>query len=1277
MPVARHAIVSRDGGEDPDLQEYEDYIVVDGLRISKPFVEKPVDAEDHNVWIYYPRSMGGGTKRLFRKIKNKSSQFFPDENEIRREGSYIYEEFLVTGGTDIKVYVVGPDYAHAEGRKSPALDGVVMRDVDGKEVRYPILLNTEEKTIARRVCLAFRQNVCGFDLLRTTKGSFVCDVNGWSFVKKSHKYYDDAANLLTEMMLSAVAPEAARERQQRVEARRKRKPLQLLEKVTPSRAEVASTKEELRCVIAIIRHGDRTPKQKLKMKVKWHEVIELHRKYSIGPRNEAKLKTAVQLQDVLETTRKLLARFKADPEATGLTAGERADALNGLEQIRTVLEAGGRFSGINRKVQLKPVAWEDLPAAFGAGAASPKASPLSPRRRRESEGPTRPSKVMNTRGRSDAGPNDFGWGAAPRDRSSFDDHPVVERVTAVQLILKWGGVLTHAGHEQAGYLGQHFRMTMYPGESVGLIRLHSTFRHDLKIYASDEGRVQMTAAAFARGFLELDGELPPILASLVRASGNSELLDNSEASSAELRRAKATLKKALAEPLDRVLEAAAKAEEDDGAEAASAAARDDTPSPSTLEDAPMRSSLKVASSGMGTRASSFGSLTWPGDGDGSGEHAHFAPTAQRNWLVDELAPTRTISSMRSLTYIGYNPRRALQRIAALITKLTSKLEHQLHSDTKQVEDSQACGTETRWLANERWRKLEREFYNRKKDKFDLSKIPDIYDCIKYDMIHNAGFKLRCAVPLFKIARAMADLVIPLEYGIGNEQKRSIAAGICYQLTRKLVTDVRAITDDGITARDKVREKPRPGLWIGTALAPPPGAEERHSPSSVPPGSSGFGRTVRRTHSTPAIVRPPRGLREAEVGERSLDDGEVAHVLSHHQHSVSASPPQTRVEMVAEVDDEDDSDEEDVEETDEEASDADSGATRQGDLLIGGEAAAKEDAEAVEEAAKRDEAGKSSPSHGRRRSTSKPHESSDVSGGAGGADATPARTSRRGRRRGSHAVEPDQVHQLDHATMRSDDRYGETIKTPARHVRTRLYFTSESHIHSIVNIMRLFRTSRGSSLLPEAAQRVLSEITEFDYMTHLVIRMYENTRLPRSDPNRFRLEILFSPGSEGDIIARHAELVTATSPIPADGCEAAPDDARPGGGAGDDAGGASGDEGPGKLGVPHLASVASVRDARPGSPSSSITSASAAVDHEDYAHRDIALPAHSIEKLRESHVVPVAPAVMLADKVALSDFMEVLDAAASKGAEMHYSSDSDEEDAGGDTEAAGAGAAEKK
>jgi len=41
-------------------------------------------------------------------------------------------------------------------------------------------------------------------------------------------------------------------------------------------------------------------------------------------------------------------------------------------------------------------------------------------------------------------------------------------------------------------------------------------RHDLKIYSSQEGRCQKTAAAFCKGLLELEGDLTPILVSLVR-----------------------------------------------------------------------------------------------------------------------------------------------------------------------------------------------------------------------------------------------------------------------------------------------------------------------------------------------------------------------------------------------------------------------------------------------------------------------------------------------------------------------------------------------------------------------------------------------------------------------------------------------------------------------------------------------------------------------------------------------------------------------------------------
>ena len=46
------------------------------------------------------------------------------------------------------------------------------------------------------------------------------------------------------------------------------------------------------------------------------------------------------------------------------------------------------------------------------------------------------------------------------------------------------------------YPGGQGEYASFPG--CGLLRLHSTYRHDLKVYASDEGRVQMTAAAFAK-----------------------------------------------------------------------------------------------------------------------------------------------------------------------------------------------------------------------------------------------------------------------------------------------------------------------------------------------------------------------------------------------------------------------------------------------------------------------------------------------------------------------------------------------------------------------------------------------------------------------------------------------------------------------------------------------------------------------------------------------------------------------------------------------------------
>jgi inositol hexakisphosphate/diphosphoinositol-pentakisphosphate kinase len=168
VPVPKHVCFDA-SDKSTTVEDSDEWLQINGVRINKPLVEKPISGEDHNIYIYYPRSQGGGSKRLFRKVGDRSAQFYPDEHKTRigDGNSYIYEELLQTEGTDVKVYAVGPEYAHAEARKSPVVDGRVMRNVRGMEMRYPVILSNVEKTIARKVVSAFGQFVCGFDILRS------------------------------------------------------------------------------------------------------------------------------------------------------------------------------------------------------------------------------------------------------------------------------------------------------------------------------------------------------------------------------------------------------------------------------------------------------------------------------------------------------------------------------------------------------------------------------------------------------------------------------------------------------------------------------------------------------------------------------------------------------------------------------------------------------------------------------------------------------------------------------------------------------------------------------------------------------------------------------------------------------------------------------------------------------------------------------------------------------------------------------------------------------
>lgn len=55
-----------------------------GTTAARPFPCYSASGEDHNVYIYYPHSMGGGVKRLFRKVDNRSGDYDPtDPGNVR------------------------------------------------------------------------------------------------------------------------------------------------------------------------------------------------------------------------------------------------------------------------------------------------------------------------------------------------------------------------------------------------------------------------------------------------------------------------------------------------------------------------------------------------------------------------------------------------------------------------------------------------------------------------------------------------------------------------------------------------------------------------------------------------------------------------------------------------------------------------------------------------------------------------------------------------------------------------------------------------------------------------------------------------------------------------------------------------------------------------------------------------------------------------------------------------------------------------------------------
>jgi inositol-hexakisphosphate/diphosphoinositol-pentakisphosphate 1-kinase len=560
----------------------DDTLVVDGKSIKKPFVEKPVSGEDHNIIIYFPRSHeGGGGRRLFRKVGNKSSEFDPKLIVPRAitepNGSFVYEQFLKTeNAEDVKAYTVGPDFCHAETRKSPVVDGLVKRNTHGKEVRYVTNLSPAEKEMAARVSRGFGQRICGFDMLRANGQSFVIDVNGWSFVKDNERYYNECAKILRSLFSHEKAkaalrsysgaedtssegapehpsrrdtatsvggshshrnalksvfkspsisklshhlphsrhhqtapsspktstppvsspPTIERTSQSAVLGSNIPEPNALLpppsiptnvvsepdllnstvgpaehSEATEVVAPMPSSKHswKLKGVVTVIRHADRTPKQKIKLTAHSQVFVDLLK----GHHEEVLLKGEAALASV-EAAVKVAQR----------------DNLEDQDKLRNLRNALARKrSHPATKVQIKPMFRKRKPeerVSFSAESMAiespipedsiPPPTPLSP-------AATDDLKKTPTRSDSISGPTFSRYAAAENDL-------VLDKM---QLVMKWGGEPTHSARYQSSDLGTNMR--------EDFMLLNRKVLDDVRIFTSSEKRVRTSAQIWAASFL--------------------------------------------------------------------------------------------------------------------------------------------------------------------------------------------------------------------------------------------------------------------------------------------------------------------------------------------------------------------------------------------------------------------------------------------------------------------------------------------------------------------------------------------------------------------------------------------------------------------------------------------------------------------------------------------------------------------------------------------------------------------------------------------------------
>jgi inositol hexakisphosphate/diphosphoinositol-pentakisphosphate kinase len=100
-----------------------------------------------------------------------------------------------------------------------------------------------------------------------------------------------------------------------------------------------------------VRHGDRTPKQKLKVKTKEPLILQYFHKHCNHPTKDLKVKAKAPMTEFLATVKAILASIDKK------SLSDR-QAIYKLRHMRDILERW-KITGLNRKLQIKPRAWKE------------------------------------------------------------------------------------------------------------------------------------------------------------------------------------------------------------------------------------------------------------------------------------------------------------------------------------------------------------------------------------------------------------------------------------------------------------------------------------------------------------------------------------------------------------------------------------------------------------------------------------------------------------------------------------------------------------------------------------------------------------------------------------------------------------------------------------------------------------------------------------------------------------------------------------------------------